>query len=455
LLLPGALAHAVWRLGLDNSVVDADGVLRRYRIRQDVGGWRLPSLAARVSGDIGAVLPDSDTFQMSWPERGRVRYSYGQLYRILTEQRPTMADADVQQLDKLLRGKVIVIGSSATSSFDHHLTPLGASYPGVDVLATAIDNLLNRHEIQRLSAWWGLLLGSLVIAALAWTFSSHGNPLYIGLGLALVSLLFLFAMDQAIARLWMLPFATPLIFAWIFYLCAALAGFLRERRIREQTVSLFQRFLNPQVVKKIVDQGETVESLSGRTSEISVLFSDIRGFTTLSEMHDPQLVVQLLNRYFDRQVEVIFKHGGTLDKFIGDCIMAFWGAPIDDPHHAKRAVAAALEMEETLLSFQKELLAEDSDIHNFDVGIGVHSGSAVVGFIGARRKLDYTAIGDTVNLASRVEGLTKDLSRVLVSRETMLACGDANDLKFELRGSFSVKGRAAEVELYEPKRVIE
>jgi adenylate cyclase len=452
LLLPGALTPVVWRLGLDNSVVDGDGVLRRYRIRQDVGGWRLPSLAARVSSDLGAVLPDNDTFLMSWPDHGRVRYSYGQLYRLLTEQRSAMADADVQQLDKLLRGKVIVIGSSATSSFDHHLTPLGASYPGVDVLATAIDNLLNRHEIQRPSAWWALLLGGVLIAALAWAFNRYGNPLYIGAALSLVSMLCLFAMDQAVARLWMLPFATPLIFAWIWFLSAAVAAFLRERRIREQAVSLFQRFLNPQVVKKIIDQGETVESMSGRTSEISVLFSDIRGFTTLSEMHDPQQVVQLLNRYFDRQVEVIFKHGGTLDKFIGDCIMAFWGAPIDDPHHAKHAVAAALEMEETLLSFQKELLAEDSDILNFDVGIGVHSGSAVVGFIGARRKLDYTAIGDTVNLASRVEGLTKGLGRVLVSRETMVACGDANDLIFELRGSFSVKGRAAEVELYEPKR---
>jgi len=452
LLLPGALAPAVWQLGLDNSVVDADGVLRRYRIRQDIGGWRLPSLAARVASDLGASLPDSETFLMSWPDHGRVRYSYGQLYRLLTEQRPTMSDADVLQLDKLLRGKVIVIGSSATSSFDHHLTPLGTGYPGVDVLATAIDNLLNRHEMQRLLAWWALLFGSILIAALAWAFSRYGNPLYIGAVLALLSLLCLFAMDQAIAQLWMLPFATPLIFAWIWFLSAALVGFLRERRIREQAVSLFQRFLNPQVVKKIIDQGETVESMSGRTSEISVLFSDIRGFTTLSEMHDPQQVVQLLNRYFDKQVEVIFKHGGTLDKFIGDCIMAFWGAPIEDPNHARRAVAAALEMEETLLNFQKELLDEDSDIFNFDVGIGVHSGSAVVGFIGARRKLDYTAIGDTVNLASRVEGLTKDISRVLVSRETMIACGDATDLMFELRGSFSVKGRAAEVELYEPKR---
>lgn len=451
-LLPNAVERDTWRLGLDNSLVDADGVLRRYRLRQTVQGWQLPSLPARVASDLGSALPAGDSFLMSWPETGRTRYSYGVLYRLLTEQRPNMGEAELRQLDQLIRGKIILIGSSATSSFDHHLTPLGASYPGVDVLATAIDNLVNGHGIRRASAWWPLLFGFLLITALVVAFSRRINPLQVGAGLILLTLLSLWLEDQAIAQLWLLPLATPLIFAWIWYLSAAIAGYLRERRTREQAVSLFGRFLNPEVVRKIVDQGETVESMSGRISEISVLFSDIRGFTTLSEMHDPQKVVNLLNRYFDRQVEVVFRHGGTLDKFIGDCIMAFWGAPIDDPNHAKRAVAAALEMQETLLIFQKELLAEESDMVGFDVGIGVHSGPAVVGFIGARRKLDYTAIGDTVNLASRVEGLTKGVARVLVSRETMLACGESGDIGFELRGEFAVKGRAAEVELYEPSR---
>jgi len=147
----------------------------------------------------------------------------------------------------------------------------------------------------------------------------------------------------------------------------------------------------------------------------------------------------------------VWRHGGTLDKFIGDCIMAFWGAPVDDPQHASRAVAAAMEMQENLLAFRQELAAEGSDLSDFDVGIGVHTGAAVVGFIGAKRKLDYTAIGDTVNLASRVEGLTKGIARVLVTRETMQACSNA-DLTFSLRGLFAVKGRAAEVELYEPQR---
>jgi adenylate cyclase len=143
----------------------------------------------------------------------------------------------------------------------------------------------------------------------------------------------------------------------------------------------------------------------------------------------------------------VFRRGGTLDKFIGDCIMAFWGAPLDDPRHAERAVAAALEMEQVLKGFKEEMGESAKD---FDVGIGIHSGTAVVGFIGAEQKLDYTAIGDAVNLASRIEGLTKDAkARVLVSRETMQACHNSFD--FNSRGWYKVKGRTQEVELFEPK----
>ena len=179
--------------------------------------------------------------------------------------------------------------------------------------------------------------------------------------------------------------------------------------------------------------------------DITVLFSDIRGFTTLSEQRTPEEVVALLNRYFTLQVEVIFRHGGSLDKFIGDCIMAFWGAPLDQPDHARRAVAAALEMAEVLRRFKIELGEEDAD---FDVGIGLHSGPAVVGLIGSDQRREYTAIGDTVNLASRIEGLTRGVARILVSDETRKRCGE--DLLFRPHGAFEVKGRVQGVELFEP-----
>jgi adenylate cyclase len=145
---------------------------------------------------------------------------------------------------------------------------------------------------------------------------------------------------------------------------------------------------------------------------------------------------------------VVWRHGGTLDKYIGDCIMAIWGAPLDDAQQARNAVACALDMADTLQTFKRELGATDA---NFDVGIGLHTGPAVVGFIGSEKKREYTAIGDTVNVASRIEGLTKDAKRrILVSRTTMERCGDAFD--FEPAGSYQPKGRAQEVELFEPKR---
>jgi len=158
--------------------------------------------------------------------------------------------------------------------------------------------------------------------------------------------------------------------------------------------------------------------------------------------------VAILNRYFTRQVEVIFRHGGSLDKFIGDAIMAFWGAPLDDPRHAEHAVACALDMAGELLAFRDELGEAGKA---FDVGIGLHSGPAVVGLIGSERRREYTSIGDTVNLASRIEGLTKEAGRrILVSRETMQRCAGAFD--FVSCGTYPVKGRAQPVELFEPRR---
>ncbi|WP_164932057.1 adenylate/guanylate cyclase domain-containing protein [Janthinobacterium sp. 17J80-10] len=464
--LPHAIEPGVWRLGLINSAKDDDGRLRRYRLYTDVQGWRLPSLPARVVQGLapgrmqargqGGRLPDGGDFLMRWAGDLHRHISYGTLYKTLTQNRMHLGEAERRAYDAtlapLFQNKIIVIGSSASSSFDHHLTPLGSNIPGVDILATAIDNLKNGHVVRPVPVVVPFAFGALLIAALAWAFALRSNPMAIGLALALVSLAALAAADAALARDRLLPVATPLAVAWAWYLLAAIGGYLRERRSREQAVALFGRFLNPNVVRQIVEQGETVESMSGRTSQLTVLFSDIRGFTTLSETRDPHEVVNLLNRYFERQVDVVFRHGGTLDKFIGDCIMAFWGAPVDDPAHAAHAVAAALEMQEVLLEFKQELQGEGADIAGFDVGIGVHSGPAVVGFIGAQKKLDYTAIGDTVNLASRVEGLTKGVARVLVTRDTVQACGADAAIDFIARGAFAVKGRAAAVELFEPVR---
>ena len=452
LQLPYAVAPDAWRLGMINSVDDPDGVLRRYRVYADVQGWRLPSLPARVAADLGVRLPAGDSFMVRWPRTPHRHLPYGLLYLDLTERRPLLSAQDIEDLAGQIRGKIVVIGGSATSAYDHHHTPIADGSPGVDVLADALDNLMNGREVKAAPRGIPFVFGLVAIALMAFAFSRRVNPSVIGLGLAAVSAGALLSADAAMARDVLVPVVTPMVFAWSFYLFAAVAGYLRERQTRSQTVALLGRFLNPNVVRQLVDKGETIEALSGLGKNITVLFSDIRGFTTLSENRPEKEVLTLLNRYFARQTEVVFRHGGTLDKYIGDCIMAFWGAPLDDPDHARHAVDAALDMQDALLAFKRELEAEGSDVGDFDVGIGVHSGPAVVGFIGTRHKLDYTAIGDTVNLASRVEGLTKGVARVLVTKETMLACGKSDDIAFEPKGAFPVKGRAATVELYEPGR---
>jgi adenylate cyclase len=186
--------------------------------------------------------------------------------------------------------------------------------------------------------------------------------------------------------------------------------------------------------------------MGGQKRAVTVLFSDIRGFTTLSERKTPQEIVDLLNRYFSLQVEVIFRHQGTLDKYIGDAIMAFWGAPTDQPDHAQRALAAARDMTEALARFRAGLGAAGEQ---FDIGIGLNTGEAVVGFIGSpAHRQDYTVIGDTVNTASRIEGATKGRARVLVSEATRAAVGAG--FQFRDHGLVALKGKEEKLRLYEP-----
>ncbi|HEX5337867.1 MAG TPA: adenylate/guanylate cyclase domain-containing protein [Gallionella sp.] len=443
LLPPQAVATESWRAGLINFKEDRDGIARRYPLHVNISGWQLESLPARVMRDLGYPVPQRPYIRLHWRgDRLAFRHiPYSDLYADQSRQKPLRDPHE-------LTGKIVVIGSTATGLHDIRATPVSSLYPGVEILATALDNLKNQRHMRSGSAYFAPLAALLLIALQLPLFQRRIDVFRIGGALLLLSLALLAAQYFAMTRLYSIALLTPLLFGWAFYFAAALSEYLREKKSREQTVRIFNRFLDPRVVSSLVAQGETPQSLSGQAREITVLFSDIRGFTTLSESHTPEQIVALLNRYFSLQVEVIFRHGGTLDKFIGDAIMAFWGAPQDDPQHAAHAVAAALEMEQCLLRFKAELGA---DGQNFDVGIGIHSGKAVVGFIGSEARLDYTAIGDTVNLSSRIEGLTKGVDRILVSSDTAAQCRNAFD--FTPVGSYKVKGRLQEVELFSPMRV--
>ena len=428
------------RAGLITFKEDADGVGRRYLLRETLAGWQIPSLPARVAGDLGFPAPDQDTLVLAWrgAANGFPRVSFADLYEEFGRSAKTRPANEFS-------GKIVVVGTAATGLQDLRVTPMGTLHPGAEILGTAIENLKNGRQMRYAPGWWAAALGVVLLLLLYFAFQRGLDMRATGAALSLVTALLILAQWALVGRLFLWPLLTPLAAAWTFYAAAGLAEYLRARQERQAAMVQFSRFTNPHVARQLVEQG----GIETGRREVTLLFSDIRGFTTLSESRSPEEVIALLNRYFTLQVDVVFNHGGSLDKFIGDCIMAMWGAPLDQPDHARRAVACALDMADTLQTFKRELGAEQSD---FDVGIGLHSGPAVVGLMGSqKRRLEYTAIGDTVNLASRIEGLTKDAKRrILVSRETMERCGGA--FEFLSCGTFAVKGRAQPVELFEPRR---
>jgi adenylate cyclase len=425
------------RGGLTNFTMDSDGVGRRYALYLDRSGWRFPSLPARVVAALGRPLPPQPSVMLNYRQGWR-HVSYADLYLDSLRAKPLRDPHE-------LAGKIVLVGTSAPGLMDMRLTPLDSNYPGVEVLATAIDNLDRGDWLRQVPRPYALPFALALIGLIAFAFARGVSAARTGYALLGVSAVTLGAAWLALVNGTFVPVFAPLAAGWVFYLASTTLAYLDERAQRLRTAGAFKRFLDPQVVSELIGRGEIDYRARAVTREITVLFSDIRGFTSLSETAAPDDVVALLNRYFTSQVEIIFKHGGTLDKFIGDGIMAFWGAPTAHPDHARRAVLAALEMSAALDELRDELGALGAGL---DIGIGLHTGSAVVGFIGSDERLDYTAIGDTVNCASRVESTTKGISRILVSKATREAAGEG--FEWRDRGLHRVKGRGEELHLFQP-----
>jgi adenylate cyclase len=443
-VLPLAIKPDYWQVGTINFTADFDGIGRSYDVFRNIKGWLMPSLAAKIVVGLNLPLPDKSIIQLQWrgdAQQPFTTYSYADVYQaVINNDSHFLAQFD---------DKIILIGASASGLYDARLTAINHNLPGVYLLAMAIDNLKNQRYLQTVSQEYSLLLGAILILLISACFIYIKN--YVKqLSYALLFIIFssfslgLFAKSLLLQQQ-MLFIGVVIGFMVVSFLTFSLFyGFLEYQR-RQKTLTMFGRFLHPHMVHKLLTDNQLSPEKLNKTQEVTVLFSDIRNFTQLSESKSAEAVLLLLNDYFEQQLQVIFKHNGTLDKFIGDCLMAFWGAPMDDPNHAVSAIDAALSMEQALLNFKQTLPKE---LATFEIGIGIHTGECIVGMVGAKSRLDYTVIGDTVNLASRIEGLTKNNHRILVSQRCKVLAEHVYN--FEFSGEHHVKGRSERVKLYYP-----
>lgn len=438
---PTALPPEAWRTGYINFIKDRDGIGRRTELGREVDGWWIPHILGRVADALDLPRPDTPRFRLHWYGRDFTRIPYARAYLASQTGDGTLPfDA---------RGKVIIIGATASGLHDFVPTPIDATTPGPFVLATGVANLQGGDWLRSAPAWANPALALVLIAALGVAFAGRASLAWtVGGFVAAVALALGGSVLALRAQVYWVP-VSALVLGALALLAFGLLSARLEMAQRRHVQAMFSRFVDPRIVDNLSEAAQVAQAEVSASREVTVLFSDIRGFTSLSEHRRPEEIVALLNRYFEMQVDVIFRHQGTLDKFIGDAIMAFWGAPIAQPRHAALAVEAALDMAEAMQRFAADIAREDPSAR-FDIGIGVHTGQAVVGFLGTARRLDYTAIGDTVNLCSRIEGCTKGVATVLVSKATRAECMDTFD--FIDRGAFEVKGREQKVRLYEPRR---
>ncbi|SFV58338.1 Adenylate cyclase [hydrothermal vent metagenome] len=426
-----SIQKAAYSNGYFNTIPDRDGVVRSVPMIMQYNGMLYPSLSLEMirvalgegrvyvnyshegveSIQIGALKIPTDRFgRMLLNYRGaQHRYKYISAYDIYSNK------IDPNEIN----GKVVLIGTSAAGLLDLRSTPFESVFPGVEVHATAIDNLLNGEFLQTPS--W--ILGADIVdiaLSLVIAFSLLLIPSAIAsfslLVLLLFAILFLhyyLMIDKGI----LLNTLFPLLGVSILFVFGESINYFFEARLKERIKKKFATKVSPAVVEELIARGDE-NSFDVKEKEITILFSDIRDFTSISErLGSAKALIALLNEYMTPMVDIITKYNGTVDKFIGDAIMAYWNAPLEIKNHPDRALESAIEQILTLQKLNRKFTQENKP--NINIGIGINSGVSVVGEMGSYGRSDYTCIGDAVNLASRSEGLCKPYgSRIILTEFT-------------------------------------
>ena len=455
-------ASAAKNFGFLEMVPDADGIVRREPAVMSFQGNLYPSLD--VAAALAYTNDSADQVKVVFNPNGVEKIVLGPR-TIPTDRQgfvqldylgkggtfPTYSFADVVQhrlSPDIFRDRLVLIGSTARGISGMALTPTdNTEFPGVEIHANMIDDILYQHFIRRgfhekLADLAFILLFSLGAAILFSLLTPLRATLYLGATLFLYFWLtyYLFAHY----RMWVADFL-PMTTLFVTYAAIVSYRFFFEEGEKKKVRSAFSQYMHPALIAKMLNDPNGIQ-LGGEEKELTALFSDIRGFTTLSETLTPAQLVEHLNEYLTEMTEVIFKNWGTLDKYIGDAIMAFWGAPYPQDDHALRACRTGLAMITALQKLQEGW--QSRGVPHIDIGVGINSGPMLVGNMGSRQRKNFTIMGDSVNLASRLEGINRQFgTHIIISEGTFLLVKDqvvARELDL-----IRVKGKTQPVKVYE------
>ncbi len=347
----------------------------------------------------------------------------------------------------IFNGATVLIGYAAPALYDLKPTPYSPQCPGVEVLATAVDNIMNENYIRRYPSWVSLLI-ALLISLLSAFFLSTVKRIPIGALLAALPTLLFLAASLLLFRsgIW-LETVWPATSGVLTILAGGIFLFSSENRRKQEIRNAFSQYLSPDVVAQVTEHPETLV-LGGDKRYMTVFFSDIRGFTGISEKLSPEELVSVINRYLTTMTDIILETGGTVDKFEGDAIIAFWGAPLRLDDHASRACSAALRCQEAHSELNLQMVQEGHS--ELITRMGISTGDMVVGNMGSSKRFDYTVMGSTVNLGARLEGANKVYgSSIMVQEDTFINARD--DFIFLEMDTVRVVGQQEPVTIYELK----
>ncbi len=465
------LAEHMTMVGHVNAQQDPDGIIRRVRLIERFDGRCVPSLglAAWLAGKIRTnnATPEAvSNSQVNSRElglngkripidsRGRVllRYRTTYLDQAYSAAAIIQSELRLRQGDKPLvdpatfKDAYILFGYSAPALKDLRPTPLMADAPGVTIHTTVLDNLLN-DDFMRLPPAWATMLCALslaVTAGLAILFAPKQQMVLLGFALfALLPWLLGFA---GYALGWWQPIILHEGAVGLAMLGGVLYNYATEGRQKARIKNIFRHYLSPAVIERLLDDPERLR-LGGEKRPLSIFFSDLEKFSTISEMLDPEALTALLNAYLSDMTDIILEEGGTLDKYEGDAIIAFWNAPLDQPDHALRACRTMIRCQRKLTERQDFFMARTQQ--PLRMRIGVNTGEVVVGNMGSNKRFDYTILGDAANLAARLEGANKMFgSYAMISENTWSQVHD--QIYCRELGRIKVVGRHKPVRVFEP-----